>query len=59
MDAEADEDAELSPSAVVRSTRSRDDDAMGCCVSVVSEAGAAGGRVVESCLLRPFCACET
>ena len=55
-----DEDAEPSPSAVGISIKSRDDEAVEGCVSV-SEAGAgeAAERVVEICLLRPFCACET
>ena len=60
VDAEVDEDGEPSLSAVVRSIMSREDEAMDDCASV-SEAGAEeeAESVVESCLLRPFCACET
>jgi hypothetical protein len=55
-----DEDAEPSPSAVARSIKSRDDEAMGGCASM-SEAGAREDAegVVLSWLLRPLCACET
>ena len=57
VDAEVDEDAEPSPSAVEISVKSRDDEAVDDCGSV-SEAGA-GDVVVEIWLLRPLCACET
>lgn len=60
MDADVDEDAEPSPSAVEISIKSRDDEAVDDC-AFVSEAGgeAVVGRVVEIWLLRPLCACET
>ena len=70
MDAEIDEDVELlsPPSVVMESARSRvdndddddddDDEGMGCA------SGFTAGTEVEtesvaSCLLMPFCACET
>lgn len=69
MDADVDEDVELSPSVVVvtmESVRSRVDDeaVVGDCASSASVAGSTGGVVVEterpvSCWLMPFCACET
>lgn len=59
MDAEVEEDAELSPSAAVASVRSWEEEGSGGWVSV-SEAGAGEETErVASCLLRPFCACET
>ena len=64
VDADVDEDAELSPSVgVVESMVSRDDEGLGSCSSVVeaeaeSEAGEETERVA-SCLLSPCCTCET
>jgi len=60
VDAEVDEDPELSPSVVTESVRSRvDDEAVGDCASAsVAGTGLETERPV-SCWLMPFCACET
>ena len=57
MDAEVDEDPELSPSpsVVMESVRSRVDDEVDDCAS----ASVAGTERPASCWLMPFCACET
>jgi len=60
VDAEADEDPELSPSVVIESVRSRvDDEAVGDCASVLVAGTGAETERPASCWLMPFCACET
>ena len=59
MDADADEVAEPSPSVVVVSTRSREEDVAAAGVSLSAVGAEELTESVASCSLIPFCACET